>query len=373
MNRLSVRLLLSHALVAVIGGLTTYLLVRFLAPQMYDRDVRMMGGAGGPGGPGGGPGVGGAGLREIAVSAMNNAVLVGVLAGIVTAVLAGAYSSSRVMRPLRAVSAATHTLAQGRYDRPVAVPREVELAAVAEDVNALGERLAETEARRVRLLGEVAHEMRTPLTVLDGYVEGMVDGVFEPGPEVLAELGAEVRRLRRLADDLSALSRAEEGRLELRAAEVDLAGLAVRAAERLRTQLDDAGVRLEVPAPTGPLPVTADADRLAQVVTNLVGNALAATPAGGLVEVTSRRAGGEAVVSVRDTGTGLAAGDLERVFERFYRVPGGGDARAGRHTGSGIGLTIARGIARAHGGDVTASSGGPGRGSTFELRVPLSG
>ena len=368
MNRLSVRLLLSHALVAAIGGLTTYLLVRFLAPQMYDRDVRMLGGPGGPGGSGG-PGAGGAGLREVAVSAMNNAVLVGVLAGIVTAVLAGAYSSSRVMRPLRAVSAATHTLAQGRYDRRVAVPREVELAAVAEDVNALGERLAETEARRVRLLGEVAHEMRTPLTVLDGYVEGMVDGVFEPGPEVLAELGAEVRRLRRLADDLSALSRAEEGRLELRAAEVDVAGLAVRAAERLRTQLDDAGVRLEVPAPAGPLTVTADADRLAQVVTNLVGNALAATPAGGAVEVRSRRDGGDAVVSVRDTGTGLAAGDLERVFERFYRVAGGDGAR--RHGGSGIGLTIARGIARAHGGDVTASSAGPGRGSTFELRVPL--
>ena len=358
MNRLSVRLLLSHSLVAAIAGLTAYLLVRVLAPQMYDHSVRMMGAAGG---------MHGEGLRAVAVNAMSNAVLVGVGAGIFTAVLAGAYSSARIMRPLREVSAATHTMAQGRYDQRVAVPREPELAAVVEDVNALGQRLAETEARRVRLLGEVAHEMRTPLTVLDGYVEGMLDGVFEPGPEMLAEVGAEIRRLRRLADDLSALSRAEEGRLDLRLEELDLAALAGRAAERLRPQLDDADVRLDLATAVGPLLVHGDADRLGEVVTNLVGNALVATSAGGTVRVAARTGGGEALVTVSDTGVGLATGDLERVFERFYRVPSGGGGRSG----SGIGLTIARGIARAHGGDLTAASAGLGQGATFTLRVPL--
>ena len=111
----------------------------------------------------------------------------------------------------------------------------------------------------------------------------------------------------------------------------------------------------------------ADPDRITQVLTNIIGNALAATPAEGTVTVQARAAGPRAEVSVTDTGAGLAAGDLERVFERFYRAPG----QPRRSSGSGIGLTIARNIARAHGGDVTASSPGPGRGATFVLTLPL--
>ncbi|MGH8827380.1 MAG: sensor histidine kinase [Jiangellaceae bacterium] len=362
MNRLSVRLLLSHVLVAAVAGLTTYLLVRVLAPQMYDRDVHQMG-------PGpGGMGMAGA-LRGVAVAAMNNAVLIGVLAGIVVAVVASAVAAGRIMRPLEAVSAATHRMAEGRYDHRVNVPRESELAAVARDVNTLGERLAETEARRVRLLSEVAHELRTPLTVLDGYVEGLVDGVFEPGPEVLMEMSGEVRRLRRLADDLSELSRAEEGRLDLRLEIVDLADVAANATDRLRPQLDDAGIILTVIRGPEQLLVPGDPDRLGQLVTNLVGNALAATPRGGSVRVEARRAGGYAVVTVTDTGVGLTREDLAHIFERFYRVPGSGVEHA--HPGSGIGLTIALGIAVAHGGDLTATSPGMGSGATFTLRVPL--
>ena len=117
----------------------------------------------------------------------------------------------------------------------------------------------------------------------------------------------------------------------------------------------------------GPLPVRADPDRITQVLTNIIGNALAATPMEGTVTVEARAAGQRAETSVTDTGVGLADGDLERVFERFYRAPG----QPRRSTGSGIGLTIARNIARAHGGEVTASSPGPGRGATFVLTLPL--
>ena len=116
--------------------------------------------------------------------------------------------------------------------------------------------------------------------------------------------------------------------------------------------------------------VFADPDKLTQVVTNLVGNALRATPAGGTITLTCRRASGEAVIEVTDTGVGLQPGDLERVFERFYRVPD--HSTTGHDTGSGIGLTIARGIARAHGGDLTARSDGPGKGAVFTLRMPLA-
>lgn len=353
MNRLWVRLLLSHAVVAVVAGLTAYLVVRAVVPQLYDHEARMMAGHGMPGG---------LGTRAVAVAAMNNALLIGVLAGVLAALLAGVYGSRRIMRPLEAVSRATHELTAGRYDQRVALPRERELAAVAEDVNALAARLGETEARRVRLIGEVAHEMRTPLTVLDGYVEGLVDGVFAPGPQILDEMAGEVRRLRRLAEDLSALSRAEEGRLDLRPVDTDLARVAAAAAERLRPQAEDAGVELTVEA-AGPVPLRGDPDRLAQVVTNLVGNALAATPAGGRIMVRAALRDGQAQVAVADTGIGLAGADLDRVFERFYRV--------GPRAGSGIGLTISRKIAEAHGGTLSADSAGPGRGATFTLRIPV--
>ena len=197
-------------------------------------------------------------------------------------------------------------------------------------------------------------------------MEGLIDGVFAPEPEILGAVSDELRRLRRLADDLSALSRAEEQRLELHPADADLAGLARRAAGRLAPQFGDRQVTLAVHA-AGPLPVRADPDRITQVLTNIIGNALAATPAEGTVTVEARAAGQRAEVSVTDTGAGLAAGDLERVFERFYRAPG----QPRRSGGSGIGLTIARNIARAHGGEVTASSPGPGRGATFVLTLPL--
>ena len=363
MRRLSTRLLLSHTLVALTGAVTAYLVTRVLTPHLYDARVGMMAGRMPPWDP--------HVSRDFAVGASNHGLAIGVVVALAVAIAAGAWSSWRLLRPLDDLSAAAHRIAAGRYDEPVPPPREAELARVANDVNALAARLAETEARRMRLLGEVAHEMRTPLTVLDGYVEGLQDGVFTPEPELFAELSGELRRLRRLSEDLGALSRAEEGRLGLRVTRVDVAAVAIGAAERLRPQLHDAGLDLKTESAGWALLVDGDGDRIAQVVTNLVGNALAATPPGGQVRVLARPEGHEAVIEVSDTGVGLAEGDLERVFERFYRAPGPvgpGVARAG----TGIGLTIARGIAHAHGGSLVASSPGPGQGSTFTLRLPLA-
>ena len=354
MTRLSTRLLLSHTLVAVTAAITAYAVARLLTPRFFDlRAGQMMGMMR--------PDTG----RDVATFAANRGLVIGVLVALALAVAAGAWSSWRLLRPLDDLSAAAHRIAAGRYDVQVPVPREEELARVAQDVNALAARLGDTEARRVRLLGEVAHEMRTPLTVLEGYVEGLQDGVFAPDDELYGALGTELHRLRRLSDDLGALSRAEEGRLGLRFAPVDASAVAVAAAERLRPQLGDAGIDLDTVA-DGPLMVEGDADRLSQVVTNLVGNALAATAPGGRVVVTCRSDGGTALVSVADSGVGLAAEDRERVFERFYRGPGANGP------GSGIGLTIARGIAQAHGGSLVADSPGPGRGSVFTLSVPLA-
>ena len=137
------------------------------------------------------------------------------MVGVAAATVFGIVAAHRLVRPLRQLGDTTREIAAGHYDVHVARPQEHELALLADDVNTLGRTLAETESRRVRLLGEVAHEMRTPLTVIDGSVEGMIDGVLPAGPERLGLVSDEVRRLRRLSDDLSALSRAEEGRLGL--------------------------------------------------------------------------------------------------------------------------------------------------------------
>jgi len=361
-NRLAVRLVLSHVLVAVLGGLATFLVVRTLTPALFDQ---MMGGQG----PMMGRGTGGA-LRGQVADAVTQALVVGVLVGIAAATVFGIFAAQRLVRPLRQLGDTTREIAAGNYDVHVARPQEHELALLADDVNTLGRTLAETESRRVRLLGELAHEMRTPLTVIEGSVEGMIDGVLPVVPERLALVSDEVRRLRRLSDDLSSLSRTEEGRLGLRLAPADLRAVVTAAAERLRPQADDAGVRLDVRMPAAPVPAAVDSDRFAQVVTNLVGNALRATDAGGTIDVEVSTDAATAVVAVTDTGEGLAPEDLERVFERFYRVPD--RRRGGADTGSGIGLTIARGIVQAHGGTLDARSPGRGRGATFTARLPLA-
>ncbi|TFD79177.1 sensor histidine kinase [Cryobacterium fucosi] len=365
--RLSLRLFISYAAVAVVGGGVAYLTISLLAPRLFEDRLGMMMNSDGTGMSMGN--MDATSVRSAFLSALTTSLIVGVLASVVAAGFVAAAVTGRLLRPLNAVRAATKQIAAGKYGGRVPVPSEPELAALATDVNTLAQALADTESRRTRLLGEVAHEMRTPLTVLDGYVEGLIDGVFTAGPDTFGSLSEELRRLHRLSNDLSSLSRAQEQRLDLHPVNTDLADLARRAAARLSPQFEDSDVALNIDADTA-LPVHVDPDRITQVLTNLLGNALHATPTGGTVTITARDAGdagGRGEVVVTDTGVGLVEDDTERVFERFYRVP----SQARRSAGSGIGLTIAREIARAHGGDVTAASAGKGLGASFALVVPL--
>lgn len=368
MNKLSVRLVVSHLLVALLGGVTTFVVVRALAPALFDASLRRNPNPG-SGRFGGGMGANDA-LRDQFAAAVDQSLLIGALVGALAAAVLGVLVAHRVIRPLRTMRNATRDMAHGRYDVPVELPRETELAELAADVNTLGRALAETETRRVRLLGEVSHEIRTPLTVIDGYVEGMIDGILPTTSTELMQVSEEVRRLRRLSEDLTALSKAEEGRLAISQVELDARDVVAAAVERLRPQAEDAGLTLILQPGTEPLPVKADSDRIAQVVTNLIGNALRATEPGGTITVTSLATPTEVVIAVADTGVGLDAAEIEPIFERFYRVPQG---RSTSHdTGSGIGLTIARGIVRAHGGELSAASPGNGHGSTFTVRLPLA-
>lgn len=362
MNRLAVRIALSHLLAILVVGVTTFVIVRMLAPQLFADHLRHSGGGMGQGARGGPM------LRESFADSVDRALLLGLVVGTFAAMALALFAASRLLAPLRAVQAATRRMAQGKYSERIQPAKVTELAALAADVNSRGEALEQTEARRVRLLGEVAHEMRTPLTVIEGSIEGMIDGILPKTAEELGQVGHEVRRLRRLAEDLSALSRAAEGRLALKPAPVDLREVVAAAAERLRPQVVDAGLELVVHPAEGTVPVDVDADRISQVVTNLIGNAVRATPAGGRIEVQTLLRGQRAEFRVTDTGEGLAAEDLERIFERFYRAPD--RAQGGADPGSGIGLTISRSIVESHGGTVTAHSAGRGHGSTFTVSLP---
>ncbi|RVX39889.1 histidine kinase [Nonomuraea polychroma] len=299
-------------------------------------------------------------------------VLPALTVGMISALALSLVFSRFLLRPLRQVSAATHRLADGHYDDVLNVPREPGLAALVEDVNRLAAALADIERRRARLVSEIAHEMRTPITILNGQIEGMADGIFTPDDAMFASLTDDLTRLRRLTDDLSNLSRVEEGAFTLRHSLTDVTALTRTTIEKLRPQFDDGQVTLAM-TPGPPVRALLDSGRIAQVLVNLLGNALRACDPGGRVSVTVRTGDGPAPhveITVQDDGVGIAAHDLTRIFTRFERVEHPGrPAPAG---GSGIGLTIARGITRAHGGNITATSEGLGQGATFTVRLPLA-
>ena len=363
-RRLRTRLFLSYAVVVASGAAAMVLVGAVVTRTVYEHRI---------GGFGLGRGQGrnnqvGTPVDEAELSAALDgslwpALLAGTGAALLVAAVVAWFVGRRLLLPLDDVRAATRRMAAGDYGTRVARPSEIELASLADDVNVLGEHLAGTERRRSQLLGEVTHEMRTPLTVIGGHLEGLIDGVLEPTDATFVVLADEARRLERLVDDLTLLSRADKGTLTVELRPMDLTETVEAVVLRLRPQFEHAGVRLDL-EPGISLPVRGDPQRLSQVLTNIVGNALEHTPAGGAVTI---RSGRDATtwVDVADTGDGIAPGELEAIFERFHRGP----SASGR-TGRGIGLTIARSLARAHGGDVTATSPGLGRGATFRLSLP---
>jgi signal transduction histidine kinase len=283
-------------------------------------------------------------------------------AGLAAWIMARA-AARRISEPIQSIADATRRMAQGNYTVRVPSGDSTEIAELARDVNSLAAELEHTEERRLRLIGDVAHELRTPLQTIEGSMEALMDGVVQPTDEVFAAIADEAARLKRLAFDLSTLSRVEDGpRIDLRP--VELAAQVNDVVDLLQHQFDAKGVRLQL-AIELPLEISADPDRIAQILTNVIGNALAFTDEGGTVSVQVLGDGPWAVVRITDTGRGIAEADLEHIFERFFRIDDGSS------TGTGVGLTIARSLARAHGGDIIASSPGLGQGSVFELRLPV--
>lgn len=297
------------------------------------------------------------------------ALAIGITASAATAAAVSWMLASRIARPVEELSRTAHQLATGRLDARADPPEgDDELADLTVAFNGMADVLEHTEQTRQRLLGDLAHELRTPLATVEAYHEGIADGVVDPDARTLDVLVEATGRLRRLVEDVALVSRAEEGNLALDRQPVDLGQLAATAVDAARPAAVEAGVRLQVDRPGDVLAAEGDRDRLGQVLDNLLTNAIQHTPRGGTVTVAMSRADGEAELTVTDTGAGIEAQHLPHVFQRFYRAD-----PARRHTGgSGIGLTISRAIVSGHGGELTATSDGPGRGATFTVRLPLA-
>lgn len=229
--------------------------------------------------------------------------------------------------------------------------------------------LRKMETTRRDFVANLSHELRTPVTSLKALGETLREGAIEDravARDFLDKINVETDRLAQMVEEMGELSRIESGAAPLQKGPVDLAGVADRAASRLKAQADRAGVRLEIRVPGGLPGILADEGRIEQVLINLVHNAIKFTPAGGLVTVSARVEGNSLVTAVSDTGVGIPEDDLPRVFERFYKAD---KARAGG--GTGLGLAIARHIVEAHGGRIWAESV-EGRGATFSFSLPLA-
>ncbi|MGA5298336.1 sensor histidine kinase [Nucisporomicrobium flavum] len=301
-----------------------------------------------------------------------NAVALGValLCALGAGLAVSAFVARRVAHPIGQLAHIAGEITDGRYEVRAPAPGiGAEFDTVAEAFNTMAGRLQDIETTRRRLLGDLGHEMRTPLATIEAYLDAAEDGIGVDDEDTLTVLRTQTGRLRRLAEDLAAVSLAEERRVDLHpepVAPAELVGAAVAAAA---PRYAAAGVALDAGAAAGLPSVDADPQRLGQVLGNLLDNALRHTPAGGSVTVTADLAADRLRLQVADTGEGIPAEHLPHVFERFYRADSARDRARG---GSGIGLAIVRAIVSAHGGAVSAHSDGPGRGATFTVTLPLA-
>ncbi|MFZ5925759.1 MAG: ATP-binding protein, partial [Bacillota bacterium] len=300
-------------------------------------------------------------LRRVTAST----VLGGILAALLGVALASTFSR-QISAPLLELSKAARQLAQRNFDVKIDAKPEDEIGDVARAFNFMKDSLKANEESRHKLVADVAHELRTPLAVLRGNLESLQEGVAQPTPEMIVSLHDEVIRLSRIVQDLLNLGQMESRSFPLHLVPTRIGDVIVRVTCVFAAETEARGIRLDTVIEHDLPPVQADPDRIAQVLVNLLANAVRHTPDGGRVTVSACRRDGHVAVAVQDTGPGIAQKDLPHVFDRFYRTDESRDRAAG---GAGLGLAIAKGIVEAHGGTISAASE-PGRGATFTFTLP---
>lgn len=302
-------------------------------------------------------------LQSVNLSIILTSLTVGLLA-----LVLGSLLFRQITSPLRALSQSAQAIAGGDLRQRIVVRSNDEIGQVANSFNQMAESLSQSDAQRRNMIADIAHELRTPLTLIQGNLEALMDGVYDLTPENVAAVHRQSVVLSRLVADLRDLALAESGQLRLDRRSVSLAKVIVQVGGGVEIPAREKDVSLKIEIAEGLPDVEADEQRMAQVLFNLMSNALRHTPAGGTITIGAELRENHVAVSVRDTGTGISAEDLPHVFERFYRA----DRSRTRSTGgSGLGLAIAKQIIEAHGGQIWAQSW-LGAGSTFAFSLPLS-
>lgn len=358
---LAARLLAGQTVVLIAGMLTAGLVAALVGPALFHEHLLQAGQA--PNSPE---------LEHIEQAYRDASLLslgIALVISLLSAVAVTWILTRRLRRPLTGLTDAARELSRGHYAHRVPdTGSGTELDTLAGAFNSMAGRLEEVEDTRRRLLSDLAHELRTPISTLTAYHDGLHDGVTEMNEESRSVLAEQTDRLTRLADDINEVSTADEGRLELDLRPHSIGDVIWPACEPLRERFAAKEVTLDI-RPSPDLVVIADRQRIGQVLTNLLTNALRHTPAGGRVAVRAAQEGADVAIILTDTGDGILAAQLPHVFERFYRTD---SARDRDRSGSGIGLTISKAIVDAHGGTIAAASQGRGHGSCFRILLPLA-
>ncbi len=305
--------------------------------------------------------------REDAYLERTNRMLVfSALGATVVALVLGVLLARSLTRPLREMTAATRALARGDLQQQVTVRSRDELGELAASFNQMSADLARANYLRRQMTADIAHELRTPLTVLTGYLESLRDGVLKATPARYDVMHREAQHLHRLVEDLRLLSIADAGELHLNKVSTAPREVLDRAFAAFAHRAEQGDKTLRVESPDGLPAILVDPERMAQVLNNLITNALRYTPAGGRVTLSAGQEGGEVTLTVHDSGAGIASDELPHVFERFYR---GDPSRQQQEGESGLGLAISRSLVEAHGGRISVESV-LGEGATFTIHLP---
>ena len=289
------------------------------------------------------------------------------MAAAIGGILLIAFASRRILAPLQTLGGAAQRLGEGDLGQRVPASGPSEIRQLGNTFNTMAENLQAAEQQRRNLTADVAHELRTPLSNIQGYLDAVNDGLLQPDEATMSTLRQQTAHLVTLVEDLRLLALAEAGSLVLQAQPESLPSLLEESVEAFRPRADAKNVRLTLDVAEGLPEVELDRTRISQVVGNLLENAIVNTPEGGAVTITATAQAETATVAVADTGPGIAPEDLERVFDRFYRID---PSRARATGGAGLGLTIARQLVGAHGGAIQAESE-PGQGATFRFSLPV--
>ncbi len=304
----------------------------------------------------------------------NQALTLAALGAAFLALIVGLLLARSLTRPLRALTAATEKMAGGELEQQVPVTTKDEIGELAESFNRMSREVARANMLRKQMTADIAHDLRTPLTVIAGYVESIRDGDLAPTPKRLDTIYTEIERLQRLVEDLRLLAVTDAGELRLNLQPLDVKSLLDEMAAAYALAAEQKRVTLRVESDSalsedkGLPAVSGDESRLGQVLGNLITNALRYTPAGGQVILRAARDKEAVVLSVEDTGPGIPAENLPHIFQRFYRAD---KSRADEDGASGLGLAIAKALVEAHGGEIWAESE-VGKGTKISLALPIS-